>query len=253
MNGEQSEEEAEANTDEEADGNTKEEVPKDLFSLHSGLNRRLKEYEQVLDSFPVEVLNEYRYAARSSLQMIEILLRHVDLEAFQSSGDYESYRDFYEQVEHAFRCGYHDLVDGLLYEIARYLDEVTKNLSSEAISAMGSLRDEILNDIEVCNKLVAESREKLPQREDLYDSIYRDWYPKLLAHKKVLTQSVIPKVLEVQRSVEKDRDALLQMRVEEERLSLRRHSISTRMALAGIGATLVLSIIQIILALRSTN
>lgn len=220
-----------------------------LFSLHVDLSRRLKEYEQVLDDMPVEVLNEFRYAGRSTLQLVAILRKYTDMAALKQSPDFKTYSDQYEHAEHAFRCGYHDLIDGLVYELTKYVDEMSENLSPDAIAAMGDFRNEVLNDIDACNQLIVTSRGKLDQRDGFYEELYRDWFPKLLQHKKTLTRSVLPKVLEVQQRIEHERDALLQLRIDEERSALRRHNANTRLALVGIGVTIVLSIVQILLAL----
>ena len=223
-------------------------VKEDLLLLHAGLSRRLKQYEQVLNDFPADVLNEFRYAGRSTLRLFVILRKHANMEALEKSGDFAAYQNYYKQAEHAYRCGYHDLIDGLVYELTQYLDEMSAHLSKDAIIAMGDFRNEVLNDLEECNKLIADSRANLDQRDDLYEDIFNGWFERLLQHKKMLKHSVIPKVLEVQQRVEAERDALVQMRVEEERKALVRHNSNTRLALAGIGVTIVLSLIQIWMA-----
>ncbi len=220
-----------------------------LFALHAELSRRLKEYDQVLDDIPVDVLNEFRYAGRSTLQLVAILRKHTDMEALRRSPDFATYENQYEHAEHAFRCGYHDLIDGLVYELTKFLDEMSANLSTEAITAMGEYRNEILNDIEECNRVIAESRGELDQRDGLYEEIYRGWFARLLQHKKILTQSVLPKILEVEKRVEDERDALLQLRIDEERKALKRHNSNTRLALVGIAVTIALSLFQIAMAL----
>jgi hypothetical protein len=218
-----------------------------LRQLHSGLSFQLKRYEQVVGSFPTEVLNEYRYAARSALSMIEILLKHTDLESLKRGEDFELYEDFRQQAEHAFRCGYHDLIDGLVYELTDYLSEVTEDLSEEAIQAMGDLRNQVLDDLEACNMLIAQSRGRLADRDAIYQEIYDSWYEKLLNHKFTLKRSVIPKILEVQKKTEAQKNALLQLRVDEEHKSLQRHQASIRVTLATFAITTVLSLLALVL------
>jgi hypothetical protein len=219
----------------------------DLRELHGGLSYQLKRYEQVTGEFPTEVLNEYRYAARSALSMIEILLKHTDMESLKGSGDFQQYEDFRQQAEHAFRCGYHDLVDGLVYELTEYLSVVTEGLSDAAIEAMGDLRNEVLDDLEACNQLIAQSRKNLADRDGLYQEIYNGWYEKLLNHKFTLTRSVIPAILAVQRKTEAEKDALMQFRLDEERKSAERHRSQMRLAIFGLILGTVLSLVALIL------
>jgi hypothetical protein len=219
---------------------------KDLRELHSGLSLRLKRYEQVVGEFPTEVLNEYRYAARSALSMIEILLKHTDMESLKSSKEFKQYEDFLQQAEHAFRCGYHDLVDGLVYEITEYLSVVTENLSEEAITAMGDLRNQVLDDLEACNALIARSRGKLEDRDEIYEEIYNGWYERLLNHKFMLTRTVIPQILALQKKTEAEKNALLQFRLEEERKSRERHQASMRLTIFGLILTTILSLVALL-------
>lgn len=223
--------------------------PKTLEQLHQGLAGTLKRYEQVVGELPVEVINEYRYAARSTIPMLEMLSKRVDFDAFRASPEFAHYQNLFEQAEHALRCGYHDLIDGLVFEITEYLNEMTAGLSAEAIDAMGDFRNEILDDLEACNALIQRSREHLDERESIYDEIYAKWFEKLLADKKRLKTSVVPKILDVQRRVESERDQLVKMREEEVQVGRRRHEQTMRWTVAGLVVTTVLGIISTVVSI----
>lgn len=77
-----------------------------LVAQHNALAERFKLYEQQVGELPpVEVLNELRYALRAAIEFIS------QRDAPRDHTERE--RELLARMDHALKCGYHDLIDGL--------------------------------------------------------------------------------------------------------------------------------------------
>lgn len=180
-----------------------------IVELHAKLARRVKEYEQAVDSFPpTEVLNEMRYALRAVLELWEI--------NNQAEFDEESFGHAEQKVYHALLCAYHDLVDGIVMDLTAVMNKLADEYPEAALDILGTSWVEILDFINEVDERIAESREKPRERKEIYDEeLYDRWYEKLLEYRQQMTRTILPEVInkhnlqEEQRRKSKVRDRLM--------------------------------------------
>ena len=156
----------------------------ELTSLHDTLARRLKEYEQATGELPpVEVLNEIRYALRAALELLAIK------EGLTPAGD-SSEAELSVRILHALKCGYHDLVDGLVILIPGIIDGLRQSFPESAYDVIGERMIRIRQDVRQAETLIAESRGKPAARQSIYDQkLYDEWFAKLLEHIRFLKEA----------------------------------------------------------------
>lgn len=170
-----------------------------IIELHAKLARRVKEYDQILDSFPpIEVLNEIRYALRAILELWEI--------NNQAEVDEHAFAHAEERTYHALLCAYHDLVDGLVIDLTVEMKEMTEEYPEAAYDVLGSLRVEILDAINEVEEKIAVSREKLRERKKIYEEeLYDGWFTQLLKYRKQIARTVFPEVVKKHSLLEEQR------------------------------------------------
>ena len=156
----------------------------ELTSLHDTLARRLKEYEQATGELPpVEVLNEIRYALRAALELLAVK------EGLTPAGD-SSEAELSVRILHALKCGYHDLVDGLVILIPGIIDGLRQSFPESAYDVIGERMIRIRQDVRQAETLIAESRGKPAARQSIYDQkLYDEWFAKLLEHIRFLKEA----------------------------------------------------------------
>ena len=156
----------------------------ELTSLHNALARRLKEYEQATGEFPpVEVLNEIRYALRAALELLAVK------EGLIQEGD-ASEAELSVRILHALKCGYHDLVDGLVIFIPGIIDGLRQRFPESAYDVIGEQVIRIQKDIRQAQSLIVESRGEPDARQSIYDQkLYDEWFAKLLEHIRFLKEA----------------------------------------------------------------
>ena len=156
----------------------------ELTSLHDALARRLKEYEQATGEFPpVEVLNETRYALRAALELLAVKEGSIP-----EGGSSEA--ELSARILHALKCGYHDLVDGLVILIPGIIDGLRQSFPESVYDAIGEELIRIQKDVRQAQALIAESRGKPAARQSIYDQkLYDEWFAKLLEHIRFLKEA----------------------------------------------------------------
>lgn len=155
----------------------------ELANLHNAFARRLKEYEQATGEFPpVEVLNESRYALRAALELLAVK------EGLVPEGD-SSEAELSVRILHALKCGYHDLIDGLVILIPEVMDGLRQNFPESAYDVIGEQMIRINNDVRQVQALLVESRGKPAARQFVYDGLYDEWFDKLLDHIRFLKEA----------------------------------------------------------------
>lgn len=156
----------------------------ELTSLHNALARRLKEYEQATGEFPpVEVLNEIRYALRAALELLAVKEGPIP-------EDDSSEAELSARILHALKCGYHDLIDGLVILIPGIIDGLRQNFPESAYDVIGEELIQIQKDVRQAQALIAESRGKPAERQSIYDrKLYDEWFAKLLEHVRFLKEA----------------------------------------------------------------
>lgn len=156
----------------------------ELTSLHNALARRLKEYEQATGELPpVEVLNETRYALRAALELLAVKEGSIP-----EGGSSEA--ELSARILHALKCGYHDLVDGLVILIPGIIDGLRQSFPESVYDAIGEELIRIQKDIRQAQALIAESRGKPAERQSIYDQkLYDEWFAKLLEHIRFLKEA----------------------------------------------------------------
>ena len=113
----------------------------ELTSLHDALARRLKEYEQATGEFPpVEVLNEIRYALRAALELLTLKEGPIP-------EDDSSEAELSARILHALKCGYHDLIDGLVILIPGIIDGLRQSFPESAYDVIGEELIRIQKDV----------------------------------------------------------------------------------------------------------
>ena len=156
----------------------------ELTSLHNALARRLKEYEQATGEFPpVEVLNEIRYALRAALELLAVKEGPIP-----ESGSSEA--ELSARILHALKCGYHDLIDGLVILIPGIIDGLRQSFPESAYDVIGEELILIQKDVRQAQALIAESRGKPAERQSIYDrKLYDEEFAKLLEHVRFLKEA----------------------------------------------------------------
>ena len=156
----------------------------ELTNLHDTFARRLKEYEQATGEFPpVEVLNEIRYALRAALELLAVKDGLIP-----EGGSSEA--ELSVRILHALKCGYHDLVDGLVILIPEIIDGFIQSFPESAYDVIGEQMIRIRNDVRQAQALIAESRGKPAARQSIYDQkLYDEWFAKLLEHLRFLKEA----------------------------------------------------------------
>lgn len=156
----------------------------EFTSLHDTLARRLKEYEQATGELPpVEVLNEIRYALRAALELLAVKEGLI-----REGGSSEA--ELSARILHALKCGYHDLVDGLVILIPEIIDGFRQRFPESTYDVIGERMIRILQDVRQAQTLIAESRGKPAARQSIYDQqLYDEWFAKLLEHVRFLKEA----------------------------------------------------------------
>lgn len=144
----------------------------EITRLHNVVAKCFKEYEQRIGRLPpVEVLNELRYALRA---MVEIL--QLD----QCGGDSTQRRELLARVQHALLCAYHDMLDGLVIEIPRMLDELRIAFPVASREVAGERLIEIANRLASVEREIARTRGSPTDRPEIYEELYTNWFATLM-------------------------------------------------------------------------
>ena len=122
-----------------------------------------------VDCPPVEVLNELRYALRAAVELLVA-------QGIKSDGEIE----LRARIHHALLCAYHDLVDGLVIEIPKLLDELRLKFPISSREVAGPRLIEIMSHIEDAKSTVKESRGNPDTRRKTYEELYTEWFDQLL-------------------------------------------------------------------------
>ena len=156
----------------------------ELTSLHNALARRLKEYEQATGELPpVEVLNEIRYALRAALELLAVKEGPIP-------EDDSSEAELSARILHALKCGYHDLIDGLVILIPGIIDGLRQSFPESTYDVIGKELIQIQKDVRQAQALIAESRGKPAERQSIYDrKLYDEEFAKLLEHVRFLKEA----------------------------------------------------------------
>ena len=93
------------------------------------------------------------------------------------------------RILHALKCGYHDLIDGLVILIPEVMDGLRQNFPESAYDVIGEQMIRINNDVRQAQALLAESRGKPAARQSVYDQLYDEWFDKLLGHIRFLKEA----------------------------------------------------------------
>ena len=157
---------------------------RDLAAQHNALAERFKLYEQRVGELPaVEVLNELRYALRAAVEFIALK------DAQNPSPERE--RELIARMDHALKCAYHDLIDGLVMELTEFIDNLTQTFPTSTSQVAGSRIADIRHDINVIEGVISQSRGKPECRAEVYErELYDGWFEKLLEHRGFLTAAV---------------------------------------------------------------
>ncbi|KAI9134988.1 hypothetical protein [Acaryochloris sp. CCMEE 5410] len=184
----------------------------DALELHKKLGTRYKEYETTDGEFPdIVVLNEMRYALRAAIKLLDqASFEHL------SDEDRQRYDTSVQELHHALRNAYHDLVDGLLIQITRTMDALIEKYPVAAVNVLSQKRLEILEDLNKVEQLIAQSRGDGLNRQKLYDEeIYDGWFETIIKHYKFIDQVALDEVIREHDRIEEEK-AAEQARIEAE-------------------------------------
>ena len=160
-----------------------------LTTAHNSLAERIKQYEQRTREFPpTDVLNEIRYGFRAALEMLEL----ADL----SQADSEKVGNLNQRIKHAIQCAYHDLVDGIVIETIRLIDELTERFPESAYAVAGDRLLAIADTVAKVEERIAESRGNPGERATIYETkIYEEWFDELADSLAFIQRTAVPKIL----------------------------------------------------------
>ena len=171
---------------------------RDLVAQHNALAERFKLYEQrVRELPPVEVLNELRYALRAAIEFIALKDAPNDHAQRQ--------QELIARMDHALKCGYHDLIDGLVIELVGFMDDLITSCPKATFEVAGSRITDVRHDIGEIERVIAETRKDPESRAKIYEKkLYDRWFATLLDHRSYLAETAMPAIVRRQEELERD-------------------------------------------------
>ena len=169
-----------------------------LVAQHNALAERFKVYEQRVRALPpVEVLNELRYALRAAVEFIGL----QDAPTNQP----EREQELMARMDHALKCGYHDLIDGLTIELAEFIDLLITDYPTSSYEVAGSRIADIRHDISEIESVISESRGNPDRRAEVYEKdLYDKWFEKLVDHRSYLMATAKPLIARRQEELDRE-------------------------------------------------
>lgn len=169
-----------------------------LVAQHNALAERFKVYEQRVGELPpVEVLNELRYALRAAVEFIG--LRDAPTKKPERE------QQLMARMDHALKCGYHDLIDGLTIELAEFVDHLITEYPTSSYEVAGSRVVEIRHDISEIESVISESRGNPDRRAEVYEKeLYDKWFEKLVDHRSYLVGTAKPLIARRQEELDRE-------------------------------------------------
>lgn len=109
------------------------------------------------------------------------------------------------RMDHALKCGYHDLIDGLVIELVGFVDNLITNHPKSTYEVAGSKITDIRHDIGEIEQVISESRGKPDNRTAAYEKeLYDRWFETLLEHRNYLVRTAKPAILRRQEEMDRD-------------------------------------------------
>ena len=164
----------------------------DIVGLHKKLATRYKQFETTDGQTPpVVVLNEMRYALRAIVKLLnQASFTHLD------EDEKEAFNIACQEAHHALRNAYHDLVDGILIQISRIMDNLLDKYPVATANVLGDRRLSILTDLNEVENHIAESRGDGMKRQKLYDiEIYDKWFVTIIEHYQFIDQVALLQII----------------------------------------------------------
>lgn len=160
-----------------------------LTAAHNSLAKRIKQYEQRARQFPpTDVLNEIRYGFRAALELLDL--------ADFSQADPDKLGNLNQRIKHAIQCAYHDLVDGIVIEIMRLIDDITEQFPESSYAVAGDRLLAIADAVAQVEERIAESRGKPKDRATIYEAtLYEQWFDKLADDLAFIQRTAIPNIV----------------------------------------------------------
>ena len=169
---------------------------RNLVAQHNALAERFKRYEQGVGELPpVEVLNELRYALRAAIEFIA--LRDAP------TRDPEREGELIARMDHALKCAYHDLIDGLVIELVGFVDNLIANYPESTYEVAGSKILDIRHHVGEIEEIISKSRGNPDSRTAVYEKeLYDRWFETLLEHRNYLAKTAMPAILRRQEQMD---------------------------------------------------
>lgn len=171
---------------------------RNLAAQHNAFAERFKLYEQQVGELPpVEVLNELRYALRAAIEFIS--------QQGAPRDHTERERELLARMDHALKCGYHDLIDGLVIELVGFVDNLITDHPTSTYEVAGSRITDIRHDIGEIERVNSKSRGDPDNRAAIYEKeLYDRWFETLLGHRGYLVRTARPAVLRRQEEMDQE-------------------------------------------------
>lgn len=204
----------------------------EIIPLHEKLAERFKQFENVDGDYPpTVVLNEMRYSLRAAVKVID----QASFDHVTDTEELSTLNESLQEMNHALKNAYHDLVDGLVIQLTRLLDDLAEQYPQATTNILGSKQLEMVHDINKVEECIVKSRRETKNRKQVYETlIYEQHFTKLLSHYELLKKTSVPRILVEAKKIKTESLA-----------NTRKYNITLAISILGIA----LAILSILLAL----
>ena len=117
----------------------------------------------------------------------------------------EREQELMARMDHALKCGYHDLIDGLTIDLVRFIDRLITKYPKSSYDVVGSRIADIQHDIGEIESVISESRGNPDSRSVVYEQeLYDKWFDTLVDHRRYLVDTAKPLIARRQEKLDRE-------------------------------------------------